>query len=397
MFYEFPRIVHIQQALDAIKGDEDLFYVVEKDGYTVINYKLPCNKTFPAVTDRNTAIRRELRGIKFDSVTGETVARPYHKFWNAGEREETLLPNIPILKALHKRLEKLDGSMVHPIKVGGGTRWCTKMGVTDVSMQAETWIAGRNDIGLNNFVRECLHLNLTPIFEWCSRRNRIVVDHPEDKLILTAVRDTFSGEYHDYDELLDHQLFYGVDIVSVTTPYGVDIIDEYVESVHKYNPSDLTEGEVLRFNTGKMNGHMVKVKTEAYVNLHRTKDKIQRERNFVAILLNQQLDDLKPFMLLEDIEKAEKYEMQLNQNLKKITAQIFGEVSDILKCDMPRKDFALTSKLDPFFKSIIFHLWDKQFPIADIEEEVFNRLKDACEHEQKFERLRPILLRKCEW
>jgi hypothetical protein len=142
---------------------------------------------------------------------------------------------------------------------------------------------------------------------------------------------------------------------------------------------------------------MLKVKSEDYINLHRTKDKIQKERHFVAILLNQQLDDLKPFMLAEDLAKAEAYEVILNQNVNALAHEIFHEVNAVLKAALSRKDFAIGNKSDPLVKQIIFHLWDRDFPLDTIHDELMRRLKEACESEQKFERLRPTLLKGTVW
>jgi RNA ligase len=389
--YEFPRIVHISQVLEAIEGDEDLFYVVEKEGYTVINYKLPCNKTFPAVVDRNTAIRRELRGIKFDNITGEILARPFHKFHNYGEREETLAANVD-LSVGYDRLEKLDGSMVHPLFLNGNFRWSTKMGITNTSMQTETWLARDPQQGLSQFIKECWNERDTPIFEWCSRQNRIVVDHPVDRLVLTAVRNNYSGEYYRYEDLEAYGSYFDIEVVAIDTT-SIKDMKSYSESIYEIKSDTITEGEVLRFH----DGHMLKLKTQDYVNLHRTKDKIQKERNLVAVLLASQLDDLKPFMLKEDLAKAEAYENQLSQNVADICASITREANQIVSSEMSRKDFALNSKADPFVRQIIFQLWDKNFPVDIISDEVMKRLTDACEHEQKFERLKSVLLKGCVW
>jgi len=45
------------------------------------------------------------------------------------------------------------------------------------------------------FAKWCIENRLTPIFEWCSRKQRIVIDYPEDKLVLLAVRENMSGKY----------------------------------------------------------------------------------------------------------------------------------------------------------------------------------------------------------
>jgi DNA-directed RNA polymerase subunit F len=102
-------------------------------------------------------------------------------------------------------------------------------------------------------------------------------------------------------------------------------------------------------------------------------------------------------MLAEDLARAQIYEDQLSQNVADICSTLLFEVNLILKTEMTRKDFAINTKAEPFIKSIIFHLWDKNFPVETISDEVMSRLRDACEHEQKFERLKPTLLKGCVW
>jgi hypothetical protein len=49
---------------------------------------------------------------------------------------------------------------------------------------------------IRDFCYDCvIDGDMTPIFEWCSRNQRIVVDYPEDMLVLTAVRDNIEGVY----------------------------------------------------------------------------------------------------------------------------------------------------------------------------------------------------------
>ena len=51
----------------------------------------------------------EARGLMFDSLTGEIIARPFSKFFNLGEMEATLLQNLP--QEAYEVFDKLDGSM----------------------------------------------------------------------------------------------------------------------------------------------------------------------------------------------------------------------------------------------------------------------------------------------
>lgn len=202
MQYQFPEIRTIDDVLPHIKDAEE-FIVAEKDYGTIINYAVATEDTFPpvkvaggdakmrAARSLRNAIRRECRGIIF-YPDGRIMSRPLHKWFNVGEREETLPRNINWSQS-HTIFEKLDGSMIRPVVVDGYIRWGTKMGVTEVSMNAEQYVSEHPRY--SEFASWAVDNNLTPVFEWCSRKNRIVLDYPQDQLILLAVRHNISGEY----------------------------------------------------------------------------------------------------------------------------------------------------------------------------------------------------------
>ena len=192
MNYEFPIIRHISDVLPHIEGREE-FVVAEREGYTVINYVVAMADTFNMTgpDDLGGAIRRECRGLKFSS-DGEIAARPFHKFFNIGEREETQTNTVDLGQA-HTIMEKLDGSMIHPTMVNGYIRWMTKMGITEVAMQAEEFIA--KNTRYKDFAIWCINEGLTPIFEWTSPFNQIVLPHEKENLTLLAVRNYITGEY----------------------------------------------------------------------------------------------------------------------------------------------------------------------------------------------------------
>jgi len=91
MNYDFPEINNIKEVIHHI-GDWEEFRVMEKDWYTVVNYAVAFEGTFsftPKRSQLNMEIRRECRGLIFDTETGNLISRPYHKFFNAGEKEES--------------------------------------------------------------------------------------------------------------------------------------------------------------------------------------------------------------------------------------------------------------------------------------------------------------------
>ena len=318
MNYEFPLIRNIADVLPAIEG-RDEFVVAEKEGYTVINYNVMMADTFPDVCymrevgmgllldgddmsqpaptamalmrDKNAAIRRECRGIIFDSKTGEIIRRPFHKFFNVNEREETQ-DHVIDLSRPHAILEKLDGSMIAPFIVNGQMIWGTKMGATDVAKPVEEFV--KNNPHYEKVARECIRYNMTPIFEWCSRKQRIVLDYKEDQLILTALRDMHTGEYSRHAALVDNCRDINIPVVRAFEPQSD--MKAFLEYVHDLE--DL-EGFVVRFD----DGHMLKLKCHWYLQIHKAKEAILQDRNIVEIILDEKLDDIKAHLPAEDRDR----------------------------------------------------------------------------------------------
>lgn len=193
MDYQFPRIQHLNDVLPAIEGLDE-FIVATREWGTVVNYMVSMADTFPDVNNEMDAIRRECRGLLF-YPDGRIMSRRLHKFFNVNERDETAAHKIDLGKP-HVILEKLDGSMITPVYTEAGIRWGTKMGITQVSLQAEVFVAENPQY--QELALWCQENGLTPIFEWVSRKQRIVIDYPEDDLILIAVRDNVTGEYLPY-------------------------------------------------------------------------------------------------------------------------------------------------------------------------------------------------------
>jgi RNA ligase len=309
MNYEFPRIECLDDVLPAIEG-RDEFIVARREWGTVVNYMVSMADTFPEVrttggsakmreeADRIKAIRRECRGLLF-YPDGRIMSRRLHKFFNVNERDETAAHKIDLSQP-HVILEKLDGSMITPVITDAGIRWGTKMGITEVSMQAEEFVAHNPQYG--EFARLCEKDGLTPIFEWCSRKQRIVVDYPEDRLVLIAIRNTVSGEYLPYHVLLPNALRHGIDIVKATVGNSSNMEHLIAET----RAMEDAEGWIIRFDDGQM----LKIKGDWYVRIHKTKDNLLWEKNVVELLINEKMDDVKPYMLDEDLRRVELFETE---------------------------------------------------------------------------------------
>lgn len=349
MNYNFPEIKHIDDVIPHIE-DRPEFKVMVKDWYTVVNYMVAFDDTFSLIRERshyNMKIRRECRGLIFDTATGNLISRPYHKFFNAGEREETAINKINLYEP-HVVLEKLDGSMIRPLPTKEGFRLATKAGITDVAMSAEVFIADKPHYA--TFIKKCIQKETTPIFEWCSRKNRIVVDYPEDQLILTGIRDNDTGSYVDYKTMEQYATAWNIPVVKAVDGLAVQNIELFVKQVREWDDG---EGIVLRFD----NGHMVKVKADEYVLRHKSKDQISQEKNVLQTILSDSVDDVIPLLTPDDAIRLKAF-----QNAFWLAVDdLASEMADMYNagCIMypDRKDFAtqfVQTKILPIHAPIMY-------------------------------------------
>lgn len=331
MNYTFPTISRIEDVLPHIKDCEEI-KVADKGEYTVINYVVQTNDTFPPLLsddDIGAKMRRECRGLIFDK-TGALVSRPFHKFFNIGEREETLPENINISD--YVVFEKADGSMIRPIMVGGVLELATKMGVTDIAVDAKEWMMAQPDYKKKLFFLEwAMSNNVTPIFEWVSPDNKIVVSYEKPDLILTALRDNTRGFYYNVRTIP------ACPFTIITSYSAQDDLDEFLAEV-KQDTSD-REGFVLRSKTG----HMYKIKTDQYVELHRLKDEVQSDRHILRMILEERVDDIFPKLDDDDKKRVDEYMTIFWKAVYAKHAELFNIYEHIFigECKGDRKDFAL--------------------------------------------------------
>ena len=382
--YDFPCIHWWHTVAKHFEGNEN-FVIADKGDYFVVNYVRMGNDTHPPVGEGepgdygHAAILREARGLIFCSKTGELLSRPFHKFFNVGEREDVM--DIDLSKP-HVIMEKLDGSMIRPFRVGDTIRWGTKMGVTDVAKQAEEFVAKNPQY--QEFAEAAIHdgNSFTPIFEWCSRQQRIVIDYPEDKLVLLAVRDNFTGKYLTRDTIKTLGYLWGIPVVNVldvTDP--VPSQEELVDMIR--NMSDM-EGVVVQF----ADGHMVKIKADTYVALHRAKSLLENERDVVGLVLDEKVDDLLPLLPAGDRARLIQFEADVWHDIRAFRLQI-DKVLDYF-ANMTRKEFAVATSefMNPLLRGAVFKHWDIRSCSADY---VVELVRKHLGSKAAYEKVKPIL------
>lgn len=341
MKYTFPHINTIEDILPHIEGKEE-FIVIDKDDYKVVDYILQSPVTFPI----DSPILRECRGLIFDKE-GKLISRPFHKFFNYGEKPEEQAEGLP-----SEVLQKLDGSMIRPLVIDGDIRLATRKGITDVAMQAETFAAGKENY--ITFISCMEATGCTPIFEWCSRKNQVVIDYPEDKLVLLAIREKNSGKYVPYGDVVEAGSHWDIPVVRKErlTP---GLTSEQLAEFAKVLTDE--EGFVMVWP----DGHRMKAKAEWYVTLHRAKEAIGREKDLIKAYLTTGIDDILP--ILPDNYKKEvtnflaKLTVELAQQCQRLDG-IFVNIVKKMPDSFTRKDFAMEAlklheRLRPFMFSLL--------------------------------------------
>lgn len=318
MKYNFPIIETINDVLPHIAGRTE-FIVAEREDYTVINYMVNMPDTFD-IDESNPLtglIRRECRGLIFDK-SGYLISRPYHKFFNIGEREETQVNKIDFTVS-HTIMEKLDGSMVRPLMFNNidKVHIATKMGLSDVAAQSQEWFDKQSDKKIN-WTADMFKEGFTPIFEWVSPNNRIVIHYDSDDMVITAIRENRTGIYHSIEKFNPP--------FNIVPSYGSlsMSISDYIEKARKMTGR---EGDIIRFS----NGDMFKLKNDNYVRIHKTKDMIRSNRHIVALMLDNQLDDIFPHLDAGDLSRVKSFEIDFWNSIDKKVQYISEEVDKVIE------------------------------------------------------------------
>jgi RNA ligase len=250
-----------------------------------------CYKHILDYSSFSTPLSRELRGIKFSLSTGKIIARPFHKFFNRGE-----IPGEEPIGLEYSIWEKLDGSMIHPVITSKGLRLCTKSGITNVSILAEELLSST----LSSKLETLLVNNLTPILEFTSPLNHVVIPYREGKLTLLAIRNTINGEYIDNLEEFSY--------LELPIPKRYDNLS-VLETNELDNP---IEGVILVYS----NGYRLKIKTKEYLEKAKVLKGLINEKNILELIISNSLDDVIFYLSPSTIESISSYRSKLNDNIK---------------------------------------------------------------------------------
>ena len=330
--------------------------------YVILNYTPQCQ--FERKWDD---VTRQCRGLIYDIVTDEVIARPFPKFGNWDEQGYPMPPAGPAL-----RMEKMDGSLgiLYPIweekfNNGNGGKFITDWAVaTRGSMHSEQaeWATGfyrsymdeqqfaqAGTIGTGNRL-EVFQPNpdKTYLFEIIYPENRIVVDYGEYKgLVLLDVIDNETG-FSDTDEFDN-------------CGWPEKVVRHPVPGFDSGQAADIPEGEEGFVFLWPVKNFRTKMKSADYIELHRLVSNLSEKSVWKALVDGKTLDQIKMGL-------PEEFHGFIDGVYNEIMAEVGGTIVRVMpkffdiiescetyvepepgaeKFTVDRREFALKAKDDP--------------------------------------------------
>ncbi|MEA3370309.1 MAG: RNA ligase [Campylobacterota bacterium] len=253
MKFNFNKMMDLCNSKDEFRAKEE---TVDGVDVTIFSYMVSKSDTF------DSELAKEFRGTTFRNDTKECICRPFAKFFNVGEKEETLVDNVDWDNA--KFFIKHDGSMATPVLINNRIFWKTKNSFfSNVAQNIQKFYDNNASVAFGHVNLKRMLNHFTPIFEYVGPDNRIVLDYEKEELIYLGFRDLLTGEFIPCEETQAHNLSYD-------QIYNMKGIEGFV--IHDGN-------------------QMVKAKTQEYVENHRIVSEFN-PKVIINATLNDTIDDI---------------------------------------------------------------------------------------------------------
>jgi len=265
-------------------------YIVKGYKVDVFNYFLCGYNMFAnPISDRPEVNAFDMRGATFVFNEDGTLYKKFlmlPKFFNINEVETTQYHVIKD-KKIKSITVKEDGSLISFMQLPNGEVFIKTLGGLDNDQVKTSMKIYNSDINLQIMVRNILSADYTPLFEYVSFDNKIVLNYSESQLRLIGIRDNISHDYVPYCGL--DSTFKG--FIKKNNIVGVDSIDgkSLDDIVEVCNSNTEIEGFVIEFEDGQL----VKCKTKWYFSVHKLHtESINREDYVIESYLKDTLDDI---------------------------------------------------------------------------------------------------------
>lgn len=375
--------------LMALCKDSKTFYFadvqcdVSSAWFRIFNYRMAGYMEFQAPSGL------ECRGHMFqiseegdDAKMIRLAALPMEKFFNLNENPATMDLDLSTVNMIE---DKADGSLISSyfVNVDGEfgmpetlVRMKSKGSLSsDQAQAAMRYLMKPENLEYAHQLRTYTILHYTVNLEWCAPDNRIVLGYEEPELRVLNIRNNMTGEYVDKEDV--NEMY-------------TEIHNHWTERVETDDPVAFVasipamtkiEGYVVRLDSGQR----VKIKTEWYIALHRTKDNINSPRRLFEACIEEATDDMKSLfhddpLAIKTIEEMEVFAAEKYNTLADSVTEYYKANKEL-----DRKEYAIKGKeeltpmqfglamsmylgRDPDFKAACKKAW-KFYGLTDGDEE----------------------------
>ncbi|MDD3263453.1 MAG: RNA ligase [Candidatus Nanoarchaeia archaeon] len=321
---DYLNIPTYDECMSLVESNPDAFITKDEnvDGIdvTTFGYRLASYSDFTLNGARN------MRGITFRKDTKKLIALPFHKFFNYNENPYTMDESIKN-KNIVRITEKYDGSLIYFFIINGKLYAKTKMNC--FSEQSEWAMKIVENISLlKKGIIDLINKGFTPMFEFISPRNQIVILYSSEELVYLGARNMNTGEYNFEYKMKDCKNAEYLPFDSIET------LNKILKDYYGH------EGVVVTFE----DGDMVKFKTSEYFNLHKVKENIYNEKAIANLILNEKIDDIKAAFSTskELVDYIEDMEFKIKKHYFKLInhAQKFYNFNK----ELDRKNYAINGQ-----------------------------------------------------
>ena len=366
------------------------------DGYpvSVFNYRLAQSKDFDMPIPEKPEVKgHEMRGITFVFNKDGSLFNRYlllEKFFNLNQVAQSMYSVVKNYKIKFIN-NKEDGSIASFVKLPNGkVLGKSKMGFDNDQAVGINRVYKTNP-HVKSFVDWCLNNNISPIFEYVSPDNRIVLRYPGQELILLRLRDNKTGRHIDIRDHLDK-----VKDIRIA-PFEDDVkdLDHLIELTATQVDK---EGSIVTCEDEFGRDFFFKIKTPWYIERHGllTED-IYREHIIIGYILDDKIDDILgqiPQDEKEAHDRINKIISIVKKALSKKVNEIQSDYDEFVKSGMTKKDYALKMRASNPNFSFVMNMQKGEDLKKVSREDVLDIYDSMDQYEAAIERCQPYEMAK---
>jgi len=262
----------------------------------------------------------DMRGVTFVTYPRGDLFRRFlmlPKFFNLNQVPSTQY-SVVSSKTIRHVAEKADGSLIAFMMLPSGKVFAKTIdGFNNEQVEMAMKIA-KGSLSLFNWIHRVTDEGFTPLFEYVSRHNRIVVRYDNSELRLIGLRNNMTREFIPGSEVenLPHCI-----VVIKNEKLTLD------EMISMSKTVENKEGWVVMFDDGTF----VKIKTSWYFNLHGLMtENLFREDYIAHHYLSGTLDDI-VCQIEENDTKAHEFIGTVVSSIDKFSSFIDGNVNELIR------------------------------------------------------------------